>query len=196
MNGLTLDGGLGMREPVGRLKVVLDGDPVHDSAPASGPALNLSEGAVDYAAQGEEGPFPPADPLWNILSRGVYAFFVPGTRTFAVIGSSGGLESGIGYKAVQSDGNECGGPCSYEPDDSYNYYWLFDADAILAAANLWEPQPYAFGIWEVPFDAGGEHKVIGATLDAETGTLYVALGNAGQLGDYDRPPLILTYALP
>ncbi|MFH2010260.1 MAG: hypothetical protein ABI333_26915 [bacterium] len=156
----------------------------------------LSAGALDWAAQGELGPFPPADPLWNILSRGRYAFFVPGTRTFAVIGSTAGLETGIGYKAVQQDGAVCGGPCPYGTDDYYNYYWLFDVAEILAAENSFDPQPYAYGIWEIPFDAGGEHAVIGATLDPDGGTLYVALGNAGQLGDYDRPPLIITYTLP
>ncbi|MBU1221913.1 hypothetical protein KKF34_10975 [Myxococcota bacterium] len=156
----------------------------------------LSERAVENAAQGTEGPFEPASPLWNILSRGVYGFFVPGTRTFAVIGSTGGLTSGIGYKAVQSDGNVCGGPCPYDPDDVYNYYWLFDVDEILAAENLFDPRPYAYGIWELPFDDAGHHRIIGATLDDETGTLYIALANAGQVGDYDRPPVILVYTLP
>ena len=61
---------------------------------------------------------------------------------------------------------------------------------------MFDPQPYAYGIWDVPFDEGGRHEVIGATLDTDTETLYVALANAGQLGDYDRPPLILTYSLP
>ena len=157
---------------------------------------HLSDRAVEYAAQGELGPFPPASPLWNILSRGVFGFFVPSTRTFAVIGSSGGIDTGIGYKAVQDDGNLCGGPCAYGADDSYNYYWLFDAEEILAAENLFDPQPYEYGIWDVPVDDNGNHKVIGGTLDPDAGVLYVALGNAGQLGDYDRPPLIITYQLP
>jgi len=157
---------------------------------------HLSDRAVEWADQGELGPFPPASPLWNILSRGVFGFFVPGTRTFAVIGSSGGLETGIGYKAVQDDGTLCGGPCAFGADDSYNYYWLFDVAEILAAQNVFDAQPYAYGIWEVPFDDSGRHKVIGATLDPDGGILYVALGNAGQVGDYDRPPLIITYALP
>jgi len=157
---------------------------------------HLSDGALDWAAQGEPGPFPPADPLWNPLSRGRYAFFVPGTRTFAVIGSSAGLETGIGYKAIQEDGHECGGPCPYGTDDYYNYYWFFDAAEILVADNVFDPQPYAYGVWEVPFDAGGAHAVIGATLDPDGGILYVALANAAQLGEYDRPPLIITFALP
>jgi len=157
---------------------------------------HLSDRAVEYEAQGKAGPFPPASPLWNILSKGVYAFFVPGTRTFAVIGSSGGIETGVGYKAIQDDGYECGGPCAYGADDAYNYYWLFDIDDILAAENVFDPQPYDYGIWELPFDDNGNHRIIGATVDPEDGVLYVALGNAGQVGAYDRPPLVLTYALP
>ncbi len=44
----------------------------------------LGDRAVEYAPQGEAGPFEPASPLWNILSKGRYGFIVPGTRTFAV----------------------------------------------------------------------------------------------------------------
>ena len=153
----------------------------------------LGDRAVEYAPQGQAGPFEPASPLWNILSRGRYGFIVPGTRTFAVLGSSGGLENGIGYKAVQDDGNVCGGPCPYTAGDSYNYYWLFDIDEILAADNVYDPRPYDYGKWSVPYDNGGANKVIGATFDPVEGVLYVALGNAAQVGTYDRPPLILTF---
>ncbi len=153
----------------------------------------LGDRAVEYAPQGQAGPFEPASPLWNILSRGRYGFIVPGTRTFAVIGSTGGLENGIGYKAVQDDGNLCGGPCPYTAGDSYNYYWLFDVDEILGADNVFDPRPYDYGKWSVPYDNGGANKVIGATFDPDGGVLYVALGNAAQVGTYDRPPLILTF---
>ncbi len=155
----------------------------------------LGDRAVEYAPQGQAGPFEPASPLWNILSRGRYGFIVPGTRTFAVIGSSGGLENGIGYKAVQDDGNVCGGPCPYTAGDSYNYYWLFDIDEILGADNVYDPRPYDYGKWSVPYDDGGANKVIGATFDPDGGVLYVALGNAAQVGTYDRPPLILTFTI-
>lgn len=156
-----------------------------------------SMGDFSWAPQGEPGPFTPANPIWNSLSKGRYGFFIKGTRTFAVIGSSAGLKSGIGYKAVQSNGNVCGGPCPYDPDDNYNYYWLFDIQDILdAATNNLMPQPYDYGIWRIPFDNGGNYKIIGATLDSENNVLYVALGGAGKLGPYDYPPLILTYSLP
>lgn len=157
---------------------------------------HLSDGALDWAEQGEPGPFPPANPLWNPLSRGVYGFFVPGSRTFAVVGSNAGLETGIGYKAVQDDGNLCGGPCPYGADDYTNYFWFFDIEEILGASSVSEPRPYAHGKWQLPFDADGGHAIIGATFDPQGEVLYVALGNAGRLGEYDRPPLIVTYTFP
>ncbi len=90
----------------------------------------------------------------------------------------------------------CGGPCPYTAGDSYNYYWLFDVDEILAATDVYDPRPYDYGKWSVPYDDGGRHKVIGATFDPAKRVLYVALGNAAQVGDYDRPPLILTFQTP
>jgi len=156
----------------------------------------LGERAVEYEPQGTAGPFQPASPLWNVNSKGVYGFIVPGTRTFVVVGSSGGLKDGIGYKAVQDDGNVCGGPCPYAVGDSYNYYWLFDVDEILAARNVSDPRPYDFGVWSLPYDDEGRYKIVGATFDPADGVLYVALGEAGQVGEYDRPPLILTYSVP
>ena len=47
-------------------------------------ALNTQEGS--------------ASPVWSFLSNGVYGFIAPGTRTFVVVGSSGAIDSGIGYK--------------------------------------------------------------------------------------------------
>jgi len=168
--------------------------------PFGDPQQHLSPGALDWEAQGTPGPFPPADALWNQLSAGVYGFFVPGTRTFAVLGETGGLQSGIGYKATQSDGNVCGGPCQYNPADNTNYYWLYDVNDILAANNEFEPKPYEYGPLEVPFDTregqASTLTIIGATFDVSKKMLYLALKNAAQIGQYDRPPLIVTYRLP
>jgi hypothetical protein len=137
-----------------------------------------------------------ASPLWNFLSRAMYAFIVPGTRTYAVFGSSGGVDSGIGYKITQDDGTHCGGYCAYRADDDYNYYWLFDLDTILSASAPYAPRPYAYGRWSLPFDNGGRHKIIGGAFDPGSGTLYLCLENAGQTGEYDRPPLILAFDVP
>ena len=141
-------------------------------------ALNTQEGS--------------ASPVWSFLSNGVYGFIAPGTRTFVVVGSSGGIDSGIGYKITQDDGRLCGGYCSYAAADNYSYYWLFDLDEILAAGSPSEPRPYAYGRWDVPFGSPGR-VVIGGAFDPAGRVLYVALSNAGQVGTYDRPPLILTF---
>jgi hypothetical protein len=137
-----------------------------------------------------------ASALWNFLSRAIYGFIVPGTRTFAVFGSSGGIHSGIGYKITQDNGNHCGGYCAYGSDDYYNYYWLFDIEEILDAVEPYDIQPYAYGAWSVPFDDNGDHRIIGGTFDGGNGILYLSLSGAGQVGEYDRPPLIVAYRLP
>lgn len=176
-------------------------DILESAAGATGPVgtvahMDFPHGGEHYmgddALDAEEGS---ASDLWNFLSRGVYGFIVPGTRTFAVLGSSGGVDSGIGYKITQNDGNLCGGYCAYDANDYYNYYWYFDLDEILAAAETYEPRPYAYGRWSVPFDDGGRHHIIGGAIDQATSTLYLALANAGQVGEYDRPPLILVLGM-
>lgn len=101
-----------------------------------------------------------------------------------------GVESGIGYKITQDDGNVCGGYCAYAADDESNAYWLFDVNDILAAHDVHLPRPYASGSWSLPFDEDGQHPIIGGTFDSATSTLYLALGDAGQVGTYDRPPLL------
>ncbi len=136
-----------------------------------------------------------ASSLWNHLSRAMYGFVVPGTRTYAVFGSTGGLETGIGYKIDQDNGNRCGGYCAYGADDYTNYYWLFDLDELIAAASPSEPRPYDYGAWELPFDDGGSHRIAGGAWDPDERVLYLSLGGAGQVGTYDRPPLIVAYRL-
>jgi hypothetical protein len=90
---------------------------------------------------------------------------------------------------------ECGGGCPYEPNDYYNYYWMYDVEEMAVAKNPWEVRPYAYGVWDIPFIKNREwHRIIGGTVGTD-GILYVALGHAGQVGEYDRPPLILTFDL-
>ena len=136
-----------------------------------------------------------ASAVWNYLAEGVYGLIVPGSGTFAVLGSSGGIDHGVGYKIRQDDGRLCGGYCSFAADDNYNYYWFFDVREILAARNAYDPRPYAYGRWSVPFDRNGAHKIVGASFDPTEGVIYIPLGGAGQIGKYDRPPLILTYRI-
>ncbi|WP_340198576.1 hypothetical protein [Ascidiimonas sp. W6] len=138
----------------------------------------------------------PGEAVWNYLAKGMYGFIVPGTRTFAVFGSAGGIDSGIGYKITQDNGNLCGGYCAYQASDYYNYYWFFDVEEILNAENVSSPRPYAYGKFSIPFDDDGSHRIIGGSFDSSSGLLYLALGKAGQVGQYDRPPLIVGYKMP
>ena len=143
--------------------------------------------------QGTPGPFPPASPIWNALSRAMYAFFLPSQRLYVAIGSTAGLESGIGYKAVQNNGIECPGQCQYDVSDTYNYFWIFRVDDMINAGNVWDPRPVAYGKWSIPFDGNGKHVIIGATLNVDQTILYVALEGAGKEAEFDYPPLIVQF---
>jgi len=80
---------------------------------------------------------------------------------------------GIGYKPTQSDGNVCGGPCPYDADDYYNYYWLWDVNDLLAVKNgtlnPHDVRPYDYGVFNAPFGAS--------------------------TGAYDRVPAIAAYSI-
>ena len=144
--------------------------------------------------------------LWTSSSQASYGFIVPGTRTYLSIGSSGGHNSGIGYKATQNNGNLCGGPCPYDADDEYNYYWLFDLDDLLDVKNgIIEPydvRPYDHGVFEVPFqydDYYSEpefHPIVGGDFDADSGILYLTIFDGGASGSpYQKNPAIVAYSI-
>ena len=132
-------------------------------------------------------------PIWGPVAQARHGFIIPGTTYFLAIGSHSGLHSGIGYKITQDNGNLCGGPCPYDSDDRYNYYWIFDVDEMLKADEPWLVRPISYGKWSHPYDKDGAHGVIGGTYDDEKNILYLALSGAGQTGNYDRPPLIISY---
>lgn len=166
-----------------------------------GEAEFLSDNALEYQCSADDDDVTTcsgegASDLWNHVSKAMYGFIVPGTRTYALFGSNAGARSGLGYKITQQSGNLCGGPCAHDGEDSDNYYWFYDLDEILAAESPSDPRPYAYGPWEPPFGPTGSHKVIGGAFAADRGLLYLSLEGAGQVGDYDRPPLILAFEVP
>lgn len=134
-------------------------------------------------------------PVWSALANARYGFIVPNSNTFMVVGFMGGIHSGIGYKIKQDTGNVCGGGCTKQANDRYNYFWLFDIDDILSAKEPYLIQPYSYGKWSHPYDAGGKNRVLGATFDATHDRLFVTIENAGRVGEYDRSPLILSYKI-
>jgi len=135
--------------------------------------------------------------LWNHLSRAVYGTIVPGTRTYATFGSSGGNESGVGYKIVQDNGRRTGGYSSFAVKDNYHYYWLWDVnDLVRVREGEMKPhdvRPYEYGIFPTPF-AGSSHRLGGGAFDASTGRIYLtAQGADRQQGRYANPPVVMAY---
>ena len=136
--------------------------------------------------------------IWTITSMGKFGFIVPGTSTYAVFGSSSGHVSGLGYKITQNNGNLCGGPCAFDANDEYNYYWLYDMSDLLAvqegSINAYDVRPYDYGQFNAPFQTGGFNPVVGGSLDLESSTLYLSIKGANNtLGQYDNPPVIAAF---
>lgn len=54
-------------------------------------------------------------------------------------------------------------------------------DILAASGRPSDPRTYYHDVWKVPFDdqGGTIHRIIGATLDSDDGTLHVALENGG-----------------
>ena len=136
--------------------------------------------------------------MWTLSSGASFGFIVPGTRTYLTLGKSAGHESGIGYKIKQSNGHQCGGPCPFDADDYYSYYWAWDiADLLRVKLGLALPhslQPYEHGKFPLPTSFKGL-AIGGADYDEEQRKLYISLTKGDTLGKYARPPLFLTYKL-
>ena len=133
--------------------------------------------------------------LWTQISGASYGFIVPGTSTYMTLGYAGGFYSGLGYKITQTDGNACGGPCSYDPDDNYNHYWLWDVSDMVKVKNgelaPSDVRPYEYGILDTPVSSA---RIKGAAYDAINKRLFLSLKNGDTLPTYSRPPLILVYS--
>ncbi|MCH7728797.1 MAG: hypothetical protein IH991_20280 [Planctomycetes bacterium] len=135
--------------------------------------------------------------LWNHLSQAVFGVIVPGTRTYATFGSSGGNETGIGYKIVQDNGALSGGYSSRAVKDNYHYYWLWDVNDLTRVRagkmKAHEVRPYEYGILHTPF-ASLSQSLGGGTFDPNTGRIYLtAQGADREQGKYANPPVVMAY---
>jgi len=135
--------------------------------------------------------------LWNHLSRAVYGIIVPGTRTYATFGHSGGNESGVGYKIVQDNGRRTGGYSSFAVKDNYHYYWLWDVtDLARVKAGEMKPhdvRPYEHGVFRTPF-ASSSHQLGGGAFDPSTGRIYLTAQTADrEQGRHSNPPVVMAY---
>jgi hypothetical protein len=176
-------------EPNQAIDAVLSVDKTVDTDPLM--VFPLSEGK--QLVEGGDKYTMDISPVWGPVAKVKYGFIIPETTYFLAIGWHAGVHSGIGYKITQDNGKICGGPCSYHSDDVYNYFWIFDVNDMLESEHPWLVSPISYGKWSHPYDEKGNNQVIGGTFDDKNDILYLALNGAGQIGNYDRPPLIISY---
>lgn len=193
------------RLSVGPSAFILDTDDLLNPIPANGTTIT-TETLMNF-------PFPQAmgnpsgvntddyilqaGSIWNIISETNYGFIVPGTSTYLCIGHDGGFNSGISYK---TNNNNFGDYDANDENDYRNTYWMFDVnDFIAVKAGTLAPQdilPYASGTFTTPFFGSGSNgrRISGATYDAATGRLYLAVtyGDDSQ-GLLSPQPLFLAY---
>jgi hypothetical protein len=133
--------------------------------------------------------------IWTHLSRVVYGFVVPDTRSYLTIGQSGGHSSGVCYKCTQNNGNLCGGYCANDAADYSLYYWLWDIEDMLAVKNgtmhSYDVRPYDYGVFPTPF---ATRSFGGGSFDPESNTLFLTIQQADRLqGTYSNPPVVVAF---
>jgi len=137
-----------------------------------------------YIAAQELTDYTQVDPwindFWNIESRGLQGFLIPGTQTYAVVGILEAGEFGAGYKAWPPWlDSRASGAVRIGEFDLHNKYWLFDVRTMQAATNPWEVFPYEHGYIDL-LDGmenkdGARAMMHNATFDLHTGRLAVIM---------------------
>ncbi len=134
--------------------------------------------------------------MWASRSHAGFGFIVPGTRTFAAIGSSGMHDSGGGYKITNDQGFLYPGSGPQDANDFHSYYWLYDLNEVLAAGNLHDPIPYEYGVFDDRFTEysaqGAEGMHSGGSFDASSGKL-VLCHKAGTSFHESGHPVVSVY---
>jgi len=139
--------------------------------------------------------------VWTEISEAFYGFILPNNDFYFVIGNSGGHESKIGYKATQTNGNKCGGPCAFDPKDYYNFYWIFDVNDFVAVKNgkkkSYELLPINYGKLQLPFAPSNKTRnIVGADFNENSETLYIMLKDVDHTqSQFERAPVMLAYKI-
>jgi len=163
--------------------------------------------------------------MWTFMSDSGVGFIIPGTRTYALLGGTGGwnprsgnpyqgvpepafsppIAGTIAYKGTDTLGYTYGGPMVWDAQDQHAFYALYDLDEILAARNGWDPRPYEYGIFPAPFARAGNYTtpgqmpdhIGGGAWDPVTRRLYLTLPAADNDSDalYSGIPVIAVYEL-
>ncbi|TXD33770.1 hypothetical protein FRC96_14950 [Lujinxingia vulgaris] len=190
------------------------GYPIHSRA-SIGPTFFTFEPAAFTAPPSEEIPtealldYSLANPLhhdlnndqgdndiWTHLSRATFGFIPPGSRTYLVIGKSGGHQSGVCYKCIpEGRTSTCAGNCARDATDYATFFWAFDIDDLLdvkAGEKLpHEVRPFAYGPFEIPFST---NSIGGGAFDSERGLLYLTAQRADREREFLNPPVIMVYS--
>lgn len=135
--------------------------------------------------------------LWTELSTAVYGFISPDQKYYVVIGTSGGHNSEIGYKIVQTDGSKCGGICAADPSDYYNYYWVYTIDDILKSKRgeikPHEIKPSHYGKIDI---YGGKYLITGADYSPEKKKLFLVIDDLDNTqSNWEAQPALLEFSL-
>ena len=153
-------------------------------------ALYEGDGPGDWDQENKTGQ----NNLWNQLMNARYAFIIPNTRTYAVIGTAGGINSGAAYKGTNDLGYKCPGWCANDHDDYHTYYWLFDLNEILGADDTHDPLPYEYGVFDNRLMTYAESGVVGnikgGSFDPVSGKLFLIKDHVGTL-----EPVVTVYQL-
>jgi len=136
--------------------------------------------------------------IWTHLSRAVYGFIPPGSRSYITIGHSGGHSSSVCYKCIPKGRKaNCPGYCASEANDYALMYWLWDVQDLVDVRNGDKPSysvyPYDHGVFEAPFAA---QRIGGGSYDPASNRLYITLQRAdNKQGPYANTPIILVYSI-
>lgn len=152
-------------------------------------------------------PFTNPPPrMFSWISRAFWGGIIPGTRTYAVFGMSGGHNSSICYKCKPCTDETCTahkdaytGYAATNDEDNYEYYWLYSLDEILAADEIYNITPYEYGTWDaLQYDPGADPDtdgIRGAAIDEANGRLIITLVNGPPVG-LEEEPIFLVFDLP
>ena len=168
------------------------------TVPTPVPTTTLLDFSLGNPLHGDLSNSSGTNDLWTHLSRATYGIILPGTRTYATFGHSGGHgPDGVCYKCEQDNGNLCGGYCAPDHEDYYQYVWLWDVNDLLAVKkgtmNSYDVKPYSYGAFSTPFE-NGTHEIGGGAYDPETGYLHLTIQKADRdQGTYANPPVVVLY---
>lgn len=137
--------------------------------------------------------------VWTEMSEAVYGFIPPNSNDYLIIGNSGGHESSIGYKIKPKNAPKCGGPCAYDKNDYYNYFWIYSLNDLLLSKNKKiQPhtvKPRSYGKITLPYIQKGRlNKILSADFVDETKQLFILIGNVDS-NEWETTPLMLVYEL-